>query len=56
MPTLHVAVDAGQGAIGTDLEFPITLQQFHRTLRETDKEANRMAEEYAYEDAENADG
>lgn len=56
LPGIHIVVDAGQGAIGTDLEFPFTLQQFHRTLRETDREAERMAEEYAAEDAENADG
>ena len=53
-PGIHIVVDAGQGAIGTDLEFPFTLQQFHRTLRETDREADQMAEEYAAEDAENA--
>lgn len=49
---LEIGVDAGQGALGVELEFPFTLKQFHRTLREAEKEAAGM-EEYASEQGEN---
>jgi GNAT superfamily N-acetyltransferase len=49
---LEIGVDAGQGALGVELEFPFTVKQFHRTLREAEKEAAGM-EEYASEQGKN---
>jgi GNAT superfamily N-acetyltransferase len=50
---LEIGVDAGQGALGVELDFPFTLKEFHRTLREAEKEAAGM-EEYASEQGKNA--